>query len=142
MKFKLPLIEPLLITAYNGEWVHPLIELLTLDFDENEVGNLVGPLVKLEIEFVDGKRFRVIALTSQEGVVDMMVEDELQNYIEMMFVALGEDVWCPGNYNPFVFTKYGESFNDAYPLFTEPYKVKVSPDVSLNHDEVDWWWDT
>ena len=142
MKFKLPLIEPLLITGYNGEWVHPNIELLTIDFEEDEIGNLTGPIVKLDIEFKDGKQFRVIVLTSPEGVEDMMQEDEIQNYLEMLFVALGEDVWCPGNYQAFVFTRYGEAFNENYPLFTEQYKANVTPDVSLNHDEVDWWWDT
>ena len=142
MKFKLPLIEPLIISAYNGEWVHPNIELLTLNFDEQETGELCGPLIKLVVEFLDGSIFTAIALTTTEGVDDMMIEDELENYVEMMFVSLGEDVWCPGNSKPFVFTKYGELFNENYPLFTEPYRVTVSPDVSLDHDDVDWWWNT
>ena len=132
----------MLITAYNGEWVHPNIELLALNFDEDELGNLVGPIVKLDIEFKDGKQFRVIVLTSTDGVEDMINVDELENYIEMLIVELGEDVWCPGNYRPFIFTKYGETFNENYSIFTEKYKVNVSSDITLNHDEVDWCWDT
>jgi hypothetical protein len=141
MKFKLPLIEPLLIMANNGEWVHPNIELLTLNFEEDSFGNLSGPILKLDLLFENGKQFSVIVLTTSEGIIDMMQEEEIQNYLEMLIVALGEDVWCPGNYRPFVFTKYGETFNDYYPLFVETYKVIVTPDIRLNHDEIDWWWD-
>jgi len=142
MHFTIPIIEPLLITSLSGEWVHPNIEVMTIGFDDSENGNLYGPLMKLDITFKSGKSFQTILLTNEDCMNDMMEENELQNYIEMLFVTLGEDVWCPGNLKPFVFTKYGEKFNEDYQLFSEEYKVSVSPDVSLNHDAVDWWWDT
>ncbi|MEA3450308.1 MAG: hypothetical protein U9Q83_00225, partial [Bacteroidota bacterium] len=141
MKFKVPIIEPLMITGCNGEWIHPHIEILTLDLLENEQGDIFGPLIKLDFEFKSGKQFRIIALTTENGMIDMMDDDELENYAEMILVTLGEDVWTPGNMKPFVFTKYGEAFNEEYNcMFSEPYKIHVSPDISLNHDDVDWWW--
>ena len=144
MKLEIPIIEPLLINAINGEWVHPFIEIMTLDFDEESSGNLFGNIMRVEVEFKSGKHFRAIVLTDENGMDAMMSEDNerLQNYIEMMFVSLGEDVWNPSKVLPFIFTKYGETFNETYPLFNEEWRVTVSPDVSINHDEVDWWWDS
>lgn len=137
----IPVIEPLLITGYNGEWVHPLIELLTLDFDEDENGNLSGDIIRLDVEFRCGKTFRTIVLTNEEGMVNMMIDEHIQDYLEMLFVSLGEDVWRPGE-EQFVFTRYGMDFNNEYPIFTDGYRAKISPDISLKQDGDDWWWNS
>ena len=72
----------------------------------------------------------------------MMHDDYIQEYLEMLIVTLAEDVWSPGNLEQFVFTDYGIAFNDEYPMFIEEYRAKISPDVSLNHKDNDWWWDS
>ena len=135
----IPVIEPLLISGYNGEWVHPHIERLTLDFDEVEEGLLIGEIILLEVEFKSGEIFQTVVKTDKIGMFNMDDEDLIQEYLEMLLIALGEDVWAPGG-QQFLFSRFGEQFNSAYPIFTEQYRAKVFPNISLKTDGKDWWW--
>jgi len=142
--FRVPIIEPLLISAVNGDWIHPYIELLTLNYDIEEDNTIYGNLLKLEIEFESGKKFQIIVKTDAEGMHDLMIdalddEEILQDYTEMLFVALKENVWKPNNFIPFSDTKYGRNFNEYYDLYDESYKVYLEGDIGLKQDENDWW---
>ena len=137
----LPYIEPLLIYSEVGEWTHPEIASLTREMEKHKDGNLYGNIMRVTVTFPDNT-FYLIATTDEKGMNEIMSGNIIVNqYMEFLFTILGEDVWYPGN-EQFVFSDFGFAFNERYKLFTEPWNVTISLDVSLNHDETHWWFDT
>lgn len=137
---ELPYIEPLLIYSEVGEWTHPEIEEISKELEKmKDCNNLIGNLMKINVEMASNT-FYLVAVTDDKGYKEIMT-DKINQYMDFLFLVLSEDVWLPGG-EQFVFSEYGTKFNQTYHLNTEKWSCTVSPDVSINHDKNDWWFDT
>ena len=136
----IPYLEPLLIYSEAGEWTHPEINKISEGLEKMDgCDNLQGNLIRINIE-MESNTFYLIAITDDKGMNEI-TSDKINLYMKSLFILLAEDIWLPGG-EQFVSSEYGQQFNNTYALFDGKWNFTVSPDVSLNHDETEWWFDT